>query len=119
MLLTRAPTESNAGKEEPPGGKIDPSETALEGAKREVFEETGIVLAHDPEFIMWGDLLTSDNKIMSRHFVFHARLTHKLSITINPEEHSYYKWIHISEVHDTLVHPRLIDVIKEYHAKFV
>ena len=117
LLLTRANTESNPGKEEPPGGKIDAHETALEGAKREVFEETGIVITDNIEFIACGDL-TVDQKIVSRHFVFHARIVAQQEIVIDPQEHSVYRWAHIDKLEESKVHPKLMHIIKEFRHKF-
>jgi 8-oxo-dGTP pyrophosphatase MutT (NUDIX family) len=112
LLLTRSTHGSYAGTEEPPGGKIDTHETILAGAKREVQEETGIVLEDSIEFLMWGDV-ESQTKT-SRHFVFHARIELKHTIMVDPLEHCSHRWVHIDELEASALRPTLIEVIKKY-----
>lgn len=78
-------------------GHIDPNETELETAVREVFEETGIELKEsDLEYV---DLYVNDVE-GNKHFkyIYFARTSMKISDMIMQEEVSELKYITIQEL---------------------
>jgi 8-oxo-dGTP diphosphatase len=89
LLVRRNPKKyPEVGAEwEIPGGRIDPGSTLLDNLKREVMEETGLVLSSPVKLVAAQDILRED-----RHVV---RLTYTGTIDGNPkidEEHTEYKW---------------------------
>lgn len=78
-----------------PGGRIDPGVGLIENLKREVSEETGMVLDI-------GSL-----KILGAQDIFHGENNHVVRITykgvvsgetILSDEHSEFKWLNLGEV---------------------
>lgn len=101
LLMRRAPDAINgAGEWTIPGGKIDPGETADEGAVRETFEETGI-LAGDvstvpfvTEDLAWGPDL---------HFVTQYRRITKWfgePRIAEPHKHDGLRWATPQQIRD-------------------
>lgn len=101
LLLTRADhARRGAGKRDLPGGHVDPGETVEETVRREVAEETGLVvtdLAPLPVF----RLLRADDGTEIQKFRFVAR-TDGTEVKTDPEEHSAYEWMTIDEALETL-----------------
>ena len=73
-----------------PGGRIEAGTSLLENLKREVLEETGLILTSMPMLIAAQDILKSQG----RHIV---RLTYVADTTGEPildgKEHTSYQWI--------------------------
>lgn len=78
------------------GGRIDPGTPLFENLKREIFEETKLVLTEEPKLIDATDIL----RIPGRHVV---RLTYLGTIQGTPEidleEIEEFKWLTIQEIH--------------------
>lgn len=89
-----------------PGGHIDFGEDIVEGLKREVLEETGMHIKIGDPFAAF----TYANDIKGSHSVeviYFAEFIDPIeNITIEPEDHSEYKWVSESDL-DTLdpIHP--------------
>lgn len=97
LLLHRSP-EKYPEVENPwdiPGGRIEPGIPLLENLKREIQEETGLILEKDPQLVAAQDIL----KIPGRHVV---RLTYVGEIVgepkINPDEHNNFQWFTLKEL---------------------
>lgn len=97
LLLHRSP-EKYPEVEDPwdiPGGRIDPGIPLLENLKREIKEETGLILEKDPKLITAQDIL----RVPGRHVI---RLTYVGEITgepkVNPDEHNNFQWFTIEEL---------------------
>lgn len=76
----------------PPGGKMEPGETALEGIMREIFEETGIRMP--PGSIR--HVFRSFVRYPTFDFVWnthHAALSELPNIILETEKHSDYCWV--------------------------
>jgi ADP-ribose pyrophosphatase YjhB (NUDIX family) len=91
LLLRRSPKKypEVGAKWDLVGGRIEPGTALLDNLKREVFEETKIVLMGEPKLIAAQDILGVPN----RHVV---RLTYIGETDENPllgEEHDEYKWM--------------------------
>src|SRR4051812_2948544 len=93
---------------------VDPGESQLDAAKREVAEETGL---HDLEYPFGEEfketLPYSTNKV-ARYYL--AETTeHDIELPVSPElkrpEHHEYRWITFDEAED-LLPPRLAGVLE-------
>ncbi len=90
LLLTRDNHPTFGYDPDLPGGAVDPGETPLEGATREVLEEVGFeVSADELEHLYTGD------EYSYHHTIYHL---YKLVVEGRPEvslswEHSEYKWV--------------------------
>jgi ADP-ribose pyrophosphatase YjhB (NUDIX family) len=76
------------------GGRIHPGKTLLENLKREIKEETQLILKKEPLLIAAQDIL----RVPGRHVV---RLTYIGEIEGEPvlnEDHDEYRWFDISEI---------------------
>lgn len=78
------------------GGRINPGSTLLENLKREVLEETGIILENGVKLVAAQDIL----RVEGKHIV---RLTYLGKLQANAEvklddESTQYKWFSIREL---------------------
>lgn len=81
-----------------PGGHIEFGEDVVEGLKREVLEETGMHISVGDPFAVF----TYTNEIKKSHSieaVYFATCTDPIeNISLNPEDHSEYKWASEDEI---------------------
>lgn len=83
------------------GGRIDPGTSLLENLKREIQEETQLILTDEPRLIFAQDIIPNTEK----HVV---RLTYIANIEGEPildiSENTEYKWLSLDEMkkHDEL-----------------
>lgn len=96
LLLKRSPDKypEAGGIWDIVGGRIDPGSTLLENLKREIKEETGLVLNDEPKLIAAQDIL----RVPGRHIV---RLTYTAYIDGEPKldaDHTEFKWFTASEL---------------------
>lgn len=81
-----------------PGGKLDPLETPEQGAIREIFEETGIILEEN-KLIKVGTLYIRHNKNDFPFHIFSYSFEELPNISLALDEHTEEKWVTINEVH--------------------
>lgn len=87
-------------------GSLDPGETPAETARRELVEETGLgergtlidtgvarTFTIDPRWLDRYPPGVTEN----REYEWHFRLPDALAVTIDPEEHSEYRWVDVDE----------------------
>ena len=75
-----------------PAGMIEVGESDLDGARRELFEETGInVIAEDLEFIENFNWHFPNKTIIFP--AYRLKLSNIVDIKIDPSEHSDFKWV--------------------------
>ena len=77
-----------------PGGRIIPGTTIFENIKREVIEETKLIVLNEPTLIGVQDIL----RLPEKHIV---RLTFSAATSGDPvlnEEHTEYKWVSLEEM---------------------
>ncbi len=75
------------------GGRIDVGISLIENLKREIFEETKLILIKEPVLLTAQDILRTDKHVV--------RLTYIGEIEGEPQldgDHSSYKWLSIDEV---------------------
>ena len=76
------------------GGRIDPGSTLLENLKREVKEETNLVMKGEPKLLAAQDIL----RVEGKHVV---RLTYTVEAegeVVLDEEHTEFKWFTLDEI---------------------
>jgi 8-oxo-dGTP diphosphatase len=97
LMLKRAKSDHLSGLYELPGGGLNENEDIFSGAKRELYEETGLLIK---DFFSKPDSFdfsaVSDNK-KCRGYILNI-LPEKKEIVLNPHEHSEYKWVTINEI---------------------
>lgn len=97
LVLRRLATDSDLpGVWELPGGRVEPSESVVEGLRREIDEETGLTLAAEPKLSGWFDYRNSQGSL-SRQFNFLVELPHEVTPTRHPE-HDAYQWVDAAQV---------------------
>ena len=94
LLLERPPKDSTMRGWCIPGGKLDPGETEVEGAIRELLEESGVKV-EDPQYA--GDYISAvKENVVSVYF---KKLKSKPEVTIS-KEHVDYKWVALENIPD-------------------
>jgi 8-oxo-dGTP diphosphatase len=119
LILREASTYkdgTNIGKFHLPGGRIEAGEPFLDGLKREIREETGLLVTIEQPFFVgeWFPLIRgAQNQIVAIFFV----CTSKSSRVKLSDEHDLFKWINPKhyETYD-LMEPEH-EVIKAYLKK--
>lgn len=100
LILREADTYeegTNHGRYHLPGGRINVGEPFLEGLRREVTEETGLVIdINQPVYAgEWFPVIKgTPNQIVAIYFRC-MPLTHEISLSL---EHDDYKWVDLSEI---------------------
>ena len=111
-LKRSAPYE---GEAEPrwdiPGGRINAGEPIFEALKREIKEETNLIMQGEPHILYAQDIL----RVEGRHVV---RLTFEAKaegeIKLDPKEHSAYQWVKLSDIknlHHDLYLTRVLQIM--------
>ena len=107
LMLRRAKGKFGEGLWGVPAGKQHKNETALVTAQRELFEETGLVVAtEDLRFLRAFHVLPSNNPIGPIRFCLFALALPDTttSITIQPVEHDLALWTRFDDLNsDTLL----------------
>lgn len=92
LIVRRASTEDfMAGFDEVPSGHVDDGETIDEALAREIYEETGLIISRIVTYSNSFDYTSGSGK-KSRQYNFIIEIEDG-EITLNPAEHSEYKWI--------------------------
>ncbi len=104
LLLKRAPEKKGGGKWGLPAGKLEPGESALQAAIRELFEETGIeAVDHQLEFFKKS--FVKDGPTLYLFHLFHLKFDiPPNNIQLN-HEHTEYKWL---TPHEALTFPLFV-----------
>lgn len=85
-----------------PGGLVDPGETELIAVKRELEEETGIVLPFEAFALAYAktESFAPENKSVTK-FVYIARIDNTPPVHIS-WEHSEYEWVSMEVLKNTV-----------------
>ena len=104
LMACRAPGKYMGGTWQLISGRLEPNETAWQGALREMSEETGLV----PEEFYRLSTLTSfyrpDNDSLNTAPMFCAIVDAAAEVRINPE-HSAFEWVDVNEADSRLMWP--------------
>lgn len=103
LLVQRAASDSMPNRWEIPGGAVDPGETILAGAAREVLEESGLVvneivelveqLEHDDwETVEGGYLFKTRRQARIVKFTFVVEVKDVNALKLDPNEHQDFVW---------------------------
>ena len=96
VLLVR--TDKWSGKWGIPGGKIEYGESAENALRREIAEETKLVIS-DIEFVLTQDCIESEEFYRPEHFIllnYTCRLSGESDVTLN-EEAQAFRWVNETE----------------------
>ncbi len=93
-LLVQEAQENCRGKWNIPAGHLDPNETIFEGAKREIFEESGLEVELTGIALI-GNRVMEDDELLG--LVFSTEITGG-EIKINPREILDIKWFTYDEI---------------------
>ncbi len=91
LLLLRAPGSFEEKTWGVPAGKMEGSETPLEGACRELFEETGIQIKSPDQMLSLGALYIRKPTVDYVYHLFKVHLDHIPNICLS-HEHTDYVW---------------------------
>lgn len=97
-MLMRHPDDFGGGLWGFPGGSIDEGEEAVDTARREVLEETGIELDELRETGM-HEVHMPHGSVYLRSFASEVPGTPE--VTLRPDEHIDYRWFDLSELAQT------------------
>ncbi|MBA2714665.1 MAG: NUDIX hydrolase, partial [Rubrobacteraceae bacterium] len=89
MLLLQRPT----GTWEPPAGRLQPGESFEEGAIRELYEETGMLISPQHIIATWVGEAPSGRRLAS---VTYAGRADKEEVTLS-DEHLDHRWVTLEE----------------------
>lgn len=114
LLVRRAASDSLPGNYEIPGGGVDEGETVLEGAVREVKEETGLIVSKVIATFEGFDYSNSKKpKVRQTNYLVEV---HPGEVKLNPAEHDQFVWVNIDNLDELLMTPKmhkcLLDVFK-------
>jgi len=99
LLLRRSPEKykNTNGIWDIPGGRIDPGTKLIDNLRREIIEETQLILEDEPKLIYSQDIILNDER--DKHVV---RLTYVAKIDGNPKldlsENTEFRWLSVSDM---------------------
>lgn len=79
-----------------PAGKVEDGETFEEATRREVREETGIILKK-AEVEFFKSLKISHNGRNMEHHMFSTKLEYLPEVVLDPKEHQDFRWVDTTE----------------------
>ena len=99
VLLVRRKKEPDAGRWGFPGGHVDPGETALAAAVRELTEETSVIATPDRYLTNLDIIVHDDAGALQFHFLLAAVLCRYISgVPVATDDASDAAWFPLSEV---------------------
>ncbi|KAH0283139.1 hypothetical protein M436DRAFT_58610 [Aureobasidium namibiae CBS 147.97] len=114
LVVRRVETETSfPNMWELPGGHVEQGETISEAIQRETMEETGLVVQDvigKFEELRWT---SKQGGMESVQFNFVATIQQPAEVTLNPEEHSEWKWIRENEITSLPTSPAMNQVLKD------
>lgn len=99
LVLRRCENEFMPGLVELPSGGIDIGEDIIQALIREIEEETNLAVKTIESYISHFDYTSNSGK-KTRQFNFKVT-TQGNSVTLNPAEHDWHKWLEFSEIEST------------------
>ena len=113
LLLERNPADYLGGLFELPGGVVEPGETLPRALRREVAEETGLIIATIDRYLGGFDYRSQSGRL-TRQFNF--QLTAPETPAIILSEHARFAWVGVSELAQYPVSPEVQEVLRRVFA---
>jgi 8-oxo-dGTP diphosphatase len=114
LLLHRSPLASNPGAWDLPGGHVEPGETLARAVRREVREETGFQVRPGPMFHaeVFGTFSKKGKIRPTVGVYFLCQGPGRKAPRLDPEEHTEFAWVRVSELNDYPTVPHLARTVK-------
>lgn len=90
LVIRRALSDHMGGQWELPSGKVDPGEDLLTALRREILEETGLVVDRVAAYLGSFDYVSRGIRMRQHNWAVTV-LRHE-PVVLNPEEHDAYRW---------------------------
>jgi 8-oxo-dGTP diphosphatase len=116
LLLERASGKSEPNKWGAPAGKLEKNEDPLDGAVRELFEETGIRLKHPSQIRAVGSLFVRRPTLDFVFHMFKVEIDQFPDVTIS-DEHVNYKWTTAQDREELILVPGAKEALRYYYKK--
>ena len=113
LLLERNPADYLGGLFELPGGVVEPGETLHQALRREVAEETGLIVAASDRYLGSFDYRSQSGRL-TRQFNF--QLTTPETPAIILSEHARFAWVRAAELTDYPVSPEVRELLRRVFA---
>lgn len=113
LLLERNPADYLGGLFELPGGLVEPGETLHQALRREVAEETGLILAASDRYLGGFDY-RSERGRLTRQFNFQLTAPDNPAIILS--EHARFAWVGIAELAQYPVSPEVRELLRRVFA---
>ncbi len=115
--------QSTSKKSEPetwgvPAGKIEKNESPESAAKRELFEETGILIDRNSQMQSLGKLYIRKPEIDYVYHLFKVRLNEVPDVRIS-NEHQDYRWASVKDIEEMPLMLGAREALSKYHTKFL
>lgn len=116
LLVRRSPDDFLGGLYEIPGGGVDPDESLEATLVREVYEETGLMVAGIIGMFEGFDYLSQSGK-KTRQFNF-AVAVEESEVVLAPEEHDHYLWVNKQDTENVELTPEIKKSLKSLFELF-
>lgn len=107
LILHRAPHEVHGGQWDVPGGQLELGEDPEDGARRELREEAGITVG-PLRLLHYTSNVDPERDTQFVRMIFVA-VVHERNVTLNPDEHTEYRWVNPREPVDLPLLPFVRD----------
>ena len=119
LQLRRVPASFTGGTWQTVRGKIKPPETAVQGALRELREETGLVPKEFYRLPSLESFYTEPNDTIWHNPVFFALIGRDAPDIQMNHEHDAYRWVPLANVKDTFMWPGERALIAEIQSEIL
>lgn len=114
LLLERNPADYLGGLFELPGGVVEPGETLPQALRREVAEETGLIISAIDHYLDGFDYRSQSGRL-TRQFNF--QLTAPETPAVILSEHAGFAWVRIAELAPYPVSPEVRELLGRVFAE--